>query len=92
MTKIMNKPDHPYKPKYYKPEAETPKVITADHVARLYGVFIARMLSGNRSIAQMFNTREWFNAVASISEAMPEDALKDLSRCLRYVDDWEDEE
>ena len=41
MIKIMNNMDHPYKPKYYKPEAETPKVITADHVARLYGVFIA---------------------------------------------------
>ena len=92
MLKIMNDDTKLFKPGYYRPYADTPKVITADHVARLYGVFLGRMLTGNKSVSSMYCTREWFNAVAPIQESMPRQALQDLVRCLHYVDDWEEEE
>jgi hypothetical protein len=49
-------------PKYYTGN----KVITADNVARFYGACLGKMLVGNRSIEQIFCTREIFNAVPSI--------------------------
>jgi hypothetical protein len=30
-------------------------------------------------------------AVSSIKEAMPQDAFKDLCRCMHFADDWEDD-
>ena len=72
-------------PKYYLWES----VITADHVARFYGVCLAKMLMGNRSIGQIFCSREFFNAVPPIQECMPKNALEDLTACLHYSDDWE---
>jgi hypothetical protein len=59
-------------PKYYHYD----KVITADHVARFYEACLAKMLMGNRSIEQIFCSREFFNAVPPIRAAMPKNALK----------------
>ena len=72
-------------PKYYSWENE----IEADHVARFYGAMLAKMLCGNRSINQIFCTREIFNAVPSIQESMPKNALEDMTSCLHYSDDWD---
>jgi hypothetical protein len=72
-------------PKYYHYD----KVITADHVARFYGACLAKMLMGNRSIEQIFCSREFLNAVPPIQAAIPKNALEDLTVCLHYSDDWE---
>jgi len=56
--------------------------------ARFYGVSLAKMLMGNRSINQMFSTREIFDAVPSVKASMPKNALGDLTACLHYSDDW----
>jgi hypothetical protein len=72
-------------PKYYTGN----KVITADDVARFYGSCLGKMLVGNRSIEQIFCTREIFNAVPSIQASMTKNALEDLNACLHYSDDWE---
>ena len=44
---------------------------------------------GNRSIVQIFSTRDIFDAVPSIQEAMTKNCLEDLTACLHYSDDWE---
>ena len=48
---------HGYKPKYYDPMGDKPKnictYITADHVARFYGVMMARIWPNNASINNM---------------------------------------
>jgi len=44
---------------------------------------------GNRSINQMFSTREIFDAVPSVKESMTKNAMEDLTACLHYSDDWE---
>ena len=55
MIKIMMKDDtKTFKPGYYKPYADTPKVVTGYHVTQLYGVFLGRMLSGNKSVSVMY--------------------------------------
>jgi hypothetical protein len=72
-------------PKYYTGD----RIITADHVARFYGACMAKMLMGNRSIRQIFSTRDIFDAVPSIQEAMTKNCLEDLTACLHYSDDWE---
>ena len=88
MTYIMEHKD--YKPKYYNPSKNI--VITGDHICRFYGVCIGRMLSGNGSIADVWSTRDPFSAVGPIKESMPQDAFKDLCRCMHFVDDWEDDD
>ena len=50
---------------------------------------LARMLSGDPSISNMYDTRSWFNHCAPAVEAMPRDCLQDLYRLLHFVDDWE---
>jgi hypothetical protein len=47
------------------------------------------MLYGNRSIEQMFCTRDIFNAIPSIQASMTKNCLEDLTVCLHYSDDWE---
>jgi hypothetical protein len=90
MTKIMKDPEIQFKPRYYKPDID--KVITSDHVARFYGCLIAKMLAGNPSIEQAFSTRDVFNAVEPMKEAMTKNAMQDLSRCLHFADDWNDDD
>ena len=50
---------HGFKPKYYDPmgdgKKEEFKYITADHVARFYGVMMARIWSNNSSIETMWS-------------------------------------
>ncbi|OEU05936.1 hypothetical protein FRACYDRAFT_257320 [Fragilariopsis cylindrus CCMP1102] len=75
-----------WKPKYYQGADDT---IQPDHVARFYGSLLAKMLTGSRSINQMFCTREIFNAVPPIQESMPKNALEDMTSCLHYSDDWD---
>jgi hypothetical protein len=74
-----------WRPKYYFGDS----VITADHVCRFYGAYLAKMFMGNCSIKQIFCTREIFNAVPSIQAAMTKNALEDLTACLHYSDDWD---
>ena len=65
------------------------KDIEPHHVARLYGIIMARMLSGDPSIVNMYDSRSWFNHCAPAVESMPRDCLQDLYRLLHFVDDWE---
>ena len=74
-----------WKPKYYQGD----DTIQPNHVARFYGSLLAKMLTGSRSINQMFCTREIFNAVPPIQESMPKNALEDMTSCLHYSDDWD---
>ena len=74
-----------WKPKYYTSD----KVITGDHVARFYGACLSKMLVGNRSIEQIFSTREVFDCVRPVQMSMTKNALEDLTACLHYSDDWE---
>jgi hypothetical protein len=37
---------------------------------------------------QIFCSREFFNAVPPIQEAMPKNALEDFTVCLHYSNDW----
>jgi hypothetical protein len=67
-----------YKPRYYTGG----KVITCDHVARIYGACLGRMLNGGRSIDQIFSTRETLDAVPLIQASMTKGALEDLTTCL----------
>jgi len=90
MLKIVKDADKPYKPRYYKPNQQ--KVITNNHVARFYGCLLAKMLSGYPSNEQAFSTRDSFDAVEPIKRAMTLDAMKELTRCLHYGDDWIDED
>ena len=53
---------------------------------------IACMLSGDPSIAKMYDSRSWFNHCAPAVEAMPHNCLQDLHRLLHFVDDWEVDE
>ena len=50
---------------------------------------IARMLSGDPSIAKMYDSRSWFNHCAPAVEAMSRNCLQDLHHLLHFVDDWE---
>jgi hypothetical protein len=77
-----------YKPRYYTRD----KVITGDHVVRFYGACLGRMLTGGRSIEQIFSTREILDAVPSIQASMTKGALQDLTTCLHYGDDWDPKE
>ena len=86
MTMIIE--DKSYKPRYYKDG----KTFTTGHVTRFYGALLAKILSGNPSNNQMFSTREIFDAVEPVKNSMPQSAMEDLSRCLHFADDWEDEE
>ena len=84
-----------YKPKYYNPTPveECNKVtIDADHVARFFGCQMARMLRGFPSIEETWSTRESLDAVGSVKDCMPQDAFKDIHRCMHFSDDWELEE
>ena len=74
-----------WSPKFYTGN----KAITGDHVARLYGACLAKMLMGNWSIDQMFSTREIFDSVPSVQALMMKNALEDLTACLHYSDDWD---
>ena len=55
-----------------------------------FGVMICREISGNRSIDDLFSTRWAFFASGPIKESMPQDALKDLLRCMHFADNWEE--
>ena len=84
---------HSYKPKYYDlmgdGKTEEFKYITADHIARFYGVMMARIWSNNSSIDNMWSIRKILDTVPFVKESMPQDAYKDLYRCMHFVDDWE---
>ena len=54
------------------------KDIKRHHIARLYGVMMARMLSGDPSIVNMYNSRSRFNHCAPAVESMPRDCLQEL--------------
>ena len=86
MVRIMNDTTINYKPKYFNPPE---RVIKGHHVARYYGCCLARMLHGNPSIERMYSSRNTFDAVEVIKNCMPQDAMKELTRCLHFADDWE---
>ena len=80
MIHLMLTPE--WKPKYYNPSQN--KVILADHVARFFGCQAARMLRGFPSIDKTWSTRESLDAIGTVMESMPQDAFKDLYRCLHF--------
>ena len=79
-----------YKPVYYKPSDGV--IITGDHICRFYVIMLGRSLCGGKSIEDIWSTRSTFKAEGSIKESMPQDAFKDLCRCLHFADDWEEED
>ena len=83
---------HGFNPKYYCPcDPENPAPILPHHVCRLYGIKMANMLYGNISICNMYSTAEYFDAVGSVKESMPQDSLKDLIWYMYFTDDWDDD-
>ena len=81
-----------FKPKYYCPhDPVNPIYILPNQVCRLYGVKIANIFCGNRSIDQMYITTGYFDPVDPVKESVPPDALKDLSWCMHFSDDWDDD-
>ena len=97
MNKGPRSAEKQFKPRFFHPILEEGedeskrKDIEPHHVARLYGVIMARMLSGDPSISNMYDSRSWFNHCAPAVESMPKDCLQDLHRLLHFVDDWEGE-
>ena len=53
---------------------------------------LARALSGNLSIAGIWDTRSFLRAVGAIKESMTQDASKDLCRYMHFADDWESDD
>ena len=88
MTMLIK--DRGYKPRDYNPDKD--KTITGDHVVRFYGALLEKMLSKNSSNIQMFSTREIFDVVEPVKNSLTLDAMRDLTRCLHFADDWEEEE
>jgi hypothetical protein len=76
-----------FKPKYFKPSKEL--TIQAHHVARFYGVHMARMIRGFPSIEETWSSRESLDHVGAAAECMPKDAYIDMYRCMHFSDDWE---
>eukprot|EP00956_Cyclotella_meneghiniana_P044101 scaffold301830_cov89-Cyclotella_meneghiniana.AAC.2 len=66
-----------FKPRYYNPMVDT-KRIEAHHVARFYGVHMARMLRGFPSIEETWSSRESMDHIAPAAESMPKDAYIDM--------------
>ena len=85
MTHIISEKD--FKPKYYCPSKGV--IITGDNVCRFYGAMLARSLSGTPSVEKIWDTRSSLRAIGAIKESMPQDAFKDLCRCMHFADDWE---
>eukprot|EP00956_Cyclotella_meneghiniana_P043310 scaffold263758_cov139-Cyclotella_meneghiniana.AAC.1 len=79
-----------YKPKYYNPLVD--RKIEEHHVARFYGVHMARMLRGFPSIEETWSSRESIDHIAPAAESMPKDAYIDMYRCMHFSDDWEVDE
>ena len=77
-----------YKPKYYDPTKE--RVIETHHVARFFGVHLARMIRGFPSINDTWSTREPLKHVSTAVESMPKNAYIDMYRCMHFSDDWEE--
>ena len=70
-------------------EGSKKKDIKPHYVAQLYGVMMARMLSGDSSIVNMYNSKIWFNQCAPAVKSMPQDCLQNMYGLLHFVDDWE---
>ena len=79
-----------YKPKYYNPMID--RKIESHHVARFYGVHMARMLRGFPSMEETWSSREVIDHIAPAAESMPKDAYIDMYRCMHFSDDWEVDE
>ena len=77
-----------YTPRYYKPEVD--KVVLGTHIARFFGVQVARMLRGYPSIEDTWSTRETLYAIPMAAESMPRAAFQDIHRCLHFADDWDE--
>ena len=91
-----DQPEKRFKPRFFHPILEEgeddeskKKDIKPHHIARLYSVMMARMLSGDPSIVNMYDSRSWFNHWAPAVESMPRDCLQDLYWLFHFVDDWE---
>jgi hypothetical protein len=81
---------HSFKPKYYSPSKR--HIIQATHVARFYGVHMARMIAGFPSIDDTWSSRESLKHVAAAAESMPKNAYQDMYRCMHFSNDWEEDE
>ena len=79
-----------WKPYYYNPESDI--IILGDHVARFIGVQSARMLHGFPSVEDTWSSRDALDAVGTAKESMPRAAYQEMSRCLHFTDDWEEQE
>ena len=84
---------HGFKPEYYDlmgdGKKKEYKYITGDHVARFYGVTMARIWSKYTSINNMWSVRKILDTVPSVKELMPQDTYKDFHCCIHFIDNWE---
>lgn len=87
MIETMRDPQIQFEPRSHKPlEGE---FTLPSHVAVSHGAAVARMFSGNRSFKDCFSTRDLFAAVEPTKDAITCDQVRDLSRCLRFADNWD---
>ena len=52
---------------------------------------MARMRRGHPSVLDSWSTRESLDAVPPLKDSMPQDAFKDIHRCMHFSDDWDDD-
>ncbi|KAL7540064.1 hypothetical protein ACHAXR_010797 [Thalassiosira sp. AJA248-18] len=51
-----------------------------------------RSITGSKSIEDIWSMRSVHKANAPIKDCMPQDAVKDLCRCMHFADDWEEDD
>ena len=81
-----------FKPRHYNPSPTVGRRIEAHHVARFYGIHMARMTRGFPSIEETWSSRESLKHIGPAAECMPKDAYIDMYRCMHFSDDWEVDE
>ena len=59
-----------------------PIYVLPHHVCCIYGVKMANMICGKRSIWNMYSITESFDAVGPVKKSMPQGALQDLKSCM----------
>ena len=78
-----------YNPKYHNPDEGD--IISGSDSARFYEILLGRSLSGGGEITDLWSKRDAFSACGPIKERLLQDAFKDLSRCMHFADDWDDD-
>eukprot|EP00956_Cyclotella_meneghiniana_P001712 scaffold1870_cov73-Cyclotella_meneghiniana.AAC.3 len=67
-----------FKPRHYNPAPTVGRTIQSNHVARFYGIHMARMTRGFPSIEETWSSREILKHIGPATESMPKDAYNQL--------------